>query len=101
MKTKIIEWFLKGMGKANSLRSKVVIWFVKRETIKIAKEMKMSKSWKTTLFGCLGAVGVFLMNQKDPAWLSIVGQILGAIGTAGIGMTARDNDKTSEDVGAK
>lgn len=59
----------------------------------------MSGSWKTTAFGCIGAVGGVLVNQKDPAWLGIVGQILLALGTAGMGFSARDNNKTSEDVG--
>lgn len=73
---------------------------MKSEIKKIMEENKMA-SWKTTVFGIIGAVGTFLINQKDPAWLGIVGQILMAIGSAGVGMSARDNKVTSEEAGAK
>jgi hypothetical protein len=48
------------------------------------------KSWKTTLFGALGALGVYFSNQADPAWLSIVGQVLTAASTFGLGLVAKD-----------
>src|SRR6266700_949194 len=46
-----------------------------------------SQSWKTTLFGILGGIGA-----------GIVSAIAGHVG---LGTSARDNDKSSEDVGAK
>jgi len=63
------------------------------------------KSWKTTLAGIgtiLAAVGVALTAQfdADPATVANWGAVIGAF-TAGIGLiSARDNDKTSGDVGA-
>ena len=59
------------------------------------------KSWKTTAFGALGALGVYLTSVKDPEWVSVIGQFVSAISTFGLGMVARDNDKSSETVGAK
>ena len=60
------------------------------------------KSWKTTMFGGLAALGLSL-TQVTPEGdlLHMIGQILAIVGTGGIGLSARDNDKTSEDVGAK
>ena len=58
------------------------------------------KSWHTTLFGILGAVGTGLLTVKDPAWVSTVGQILGAIGMIGMGAVTRANKVTSEEAGA-
>jgi hypothetical protein len=59
------------------------------------------KSWKTTLCGALAALGTYLVTLPDPAWLATVGKLLIGLGTAGVGLFARDNDKTSEDVGRK
>lgn len=63
------------------------------------------KSWKTTLAGIaaiVAAVGTAVSAQFDndpatvPDWTMVIGMI-----TAGVGlMLARDNDKTSEQVGA-
>lgn len=61
----------------------------------------MKASYKTTLCGLVGAIGTYLATVKDPAWLGLVGQFLCAIGVAGMGVFARDNDKTSEDAGVK
>lgn len=58
------------------------------------------KSWKTTLCGALAALGAYLTTQPDPAWLATVGKVLSAVAVAGVGLFARDNDKTSADVGA-
>lgn len=58
------------------------------------------KSWKTTVFGIMAAAGTGLLAVKDPSWVATLGQIMAAIGAAGIGMSARDNDKSSEQVGA-
>jgi hypothetical protein len=57
------------------------------------------KSWKTTLAGAIGALGAYFTTL--PGTLHIVGQVLTATGTFLIGLFARDNDKSSEDVGAK
>lgn len=60
-----------------------------------------NSSWQTTASGILTAVGLALTATKDPAWLSTVGTILAALGAALNGMAGRDNNKTSEEVGAK
>ena len=59
------------------------------------------KSWKTTVSGAVAALGTYLTTQTDPAWLPMVGKLMVALGTAGVGIFARDNDKSSESVGAK
>jgi len=66
-------------------------------------------STKTTLFGLLagiggGVTGAYL-SKPDllahfPAWLSRLGVLMTSIGTACLGLAARDNNKTSEQVGA-
>jgi hypothetical protein len=67
-------------------------------------------SWKTSLFGLLAAIGAAVLAGLstgiiDPAtlppWVKSAAALLSVIGTAGTGFFARDNDKTSEDVGAK
>lgn len=62
----------------------------------------MSKSWKTSL---CGIAGVFLLGATKtpgiPEWLAHIFQLLGAAAPS-IGLLfARDNNRTSEDVGAK
>lgn len=58
------------------------------------------KSWKTTLAGVIGAIGTFLLTQQDHT-LQVIGQVLAGVGTFLLGLFARDNKVTSEDVGAK
>jgi hypothetical protein len=58
------------------------------------------KSWKTTVFGAIGALGTFLITQ-DFAAAEIIGQILMGLSTFLLGLSARDNDVSSEDAGAK
>ena len=65
-----------------------------------------SSSWKTTVAGIgmiLGAIGILCgaLTSKTPVdWTTTGGAILAAI-TGGVGLLkARDNDKTSQDVGA-
>jgi len=58
-------------------------------------------SWKTTLCGAIAALGSYLLTVPDPAWCATLGKVLVGLGTAAIGFFARDNDKSSEDVGAK
>jgi hypothetical protein len=66
-------------------------------------------SWKTTLFGLLaslgaGITGAYLLKPDllagFPNWLPGLGVLMSSIGTACLGLAARDNNKTSEQVGA-
>lgn len=66
-------------------------------------------SWKTTFFGIMGAIGGAvtlalhsgMLNPADfPHWLGGLATLLTVISPAGLGFAARDNDKTSEQVGA-
>lgn len=57
-------------------------------------------SWKTTLCGALAALGTFLTTVKEPTWLATVGTVLVGLGSAGLGLFARDNNRTSEEVNA-
>lgn len=67
------------------------------------------RSWKTTLFGLLAAAGGGIAASMSagvidpthfPAWIKDIAVMLGIVGTAGMGLAARDNDKSSEQVGA-
>lgn len=66
-----------------------------------------NKSWKTTLFGILGLVGTGItviaipMLDNDPATVPNWGLFLTACATAFGLVAARDNNKTSSDVGAE
>ncbi len=63
------------------------------------------KSWKTTLAGIaalIAAIALAIAHQfdSDPATVADWSAVIAAI-TAGVGLLlARDNDKSSEDVGA-
>jgi hypothetical protein len=66
-------------------------------------------SWKTTVFGLMASIGAAVaagiqqgvINAHDlPHWVGSVAALLSVIGIAGLGFNARDNDKTSEQVGA-
>jgi len=66
-------------------------------------------SWKTTLFGLIAIIGGGIVAAYElkpamlasfPDWLPGLGFLLSTIGTGGIGLAARDNNKTSEQVGA-
>ncbi len=59
----------------------------------------MKKSWKTTMAGAVGALGTYF-STLEGSW-KVAGQILVGLSTFLLGMFARDNDKTSEQVGAK
>lgn len=59
------------------------------------------KSWKTTLFGALGALGIYLKTQHDPSWLPVVGDAITAFSVFLMGAFARDNSVTSEAAGLK
>ena len=56
------------------------------------------KSWKTTLFGALAALAAYLSAQEGG--VKIAGQILGGVSIGLMGIFARDNNVTSEQVGA-
>jgi hypothetical protein len=61
----------------------------------------MNSSWKTTTFGLLAGAGAAVMLIDGlPHWLSLTAKVCTAVGTAGLGLAARDNDKSSEQVGA-
>ena len=69
----------------------------------------MNGSWKTTLFGLLAATGAAVSAGIQtgiidattlPHSVKGVAGLVTVIGTAGIGVFARDNDKTSEQVNA-
>jgi hypothetical protein len=63
------------------------------------------KSWKTTLSAVIAGTG-YLVNEYLypnvvlPHWVRVVAGFMVLVGLVGIGFYARDNDKTSEDVGA-
>ena len=59
------------------------------------------KSWKTTIGGCLVAVGTVVVQISSPAWVPVVGTALVAIGSVFMGTSARDNKVTSEEVNKK
>ena len=61
--------------------------------------MKPKKSWRTTLGGCILAVGAFFQLTEDPL-LKMIGGVCVAVGGFLTGVAARDNKLTSEDVGA-
>jgi|GEM_PF-1378119 len=67
------------------------------------------KSWKTTLFGLLAAAGGAILGAYElkpellagfPKWLPGIGLLASCIGTACVGLAARDNNVTSEQAGA-
>lgn len=59
----------------------------------------MNKSWKTTLAGAVGAIGVYL-STLEGNWRS-AGQVLTALGIFLNGLVGRDNDKSSSQLGLK
>lgn len=59
------------------------------------------KSWKTTLFGAVTSLGVYLSTLHDPEWIGALGKLMAVSGPVLHGLFSRDNDKSSEDVAAK
>lgn len=57
------------------------------------------KSWKTTLGGIIAAIGAAMLASDDHQ-LKLIGGVVAAVGALITGFTARDNDRTSEEVGA-
>lgn len=66
----------------------------------------MKKSWRTTMFGVIGGL-VMLLGQvqtlldDDPKTVPSYTEIMLAIGVMGIGVNARDENVTSEQVQGK
>lgn len=58
------------------------------------------KSWKTTVGGILMAAGEFVRPSLPPQY-DWIATVLTGIGGLLLGLTARDNNRSSEDVGAK
>lgn len=84
------------------LKLPIPVRFAVRILIKKSlKQIDMfSGSWKTSLGGILAAVGLSLTAMADPT-LKLIGTIVAALGAFLTGQSARDNKKTSEEVGAK
>jgi hypothetical protein len=66
-------------------------------------------SWKTSLFGLLGGIGAAITAAIQagtldvshfPAWFKGAATLLSIVGLTGVGVFARDNNKSSEQVGA-
>ena len=63
--------------------------------------MKRKKSWLTTLFGIIAAAaGILATTTKDAKTKDIATQV-GLVSAGLVGVNARDNRVSSEDVGAK
>lgn len=63
--------------------------------------MKKRKSWLTTLFGLIAAAaGIFATSTSNIKAKDIATQV-SVVATGMIGLAARDNRVSSEDVGAK
>ena len=62
---------------------------------------KKKKSVLTTIFGILAGLGQVATLAPIPPHMLWIPQVVSAIGVAGLGVNARDNKVTSEDVGAK
>lgn len=64
------------------------------------------KSWKTTILGLLGAIALLIPQviavlDDDPATQFSLAAVIAALGIGGTGIAARDNNQSSEQVGAK
>lgn len=105
IKTRILKWFLSGFvdavqKKKANLRTRLVLWAAQRMVD------KMKGSWKTTAAGVCAiliavAQAVSAMVDGKPETSVNIEVLIASIST-GIGLIlARDNDKTSESVGAK
>lgn len=59
------------------------------------------KSWKTFVSGLVGSLGAYFITCPEPSWLPTVGKFMVGACPFLLGLFARDNDKTSEQVGIK
>ena len=78
---------------------------IKKALNKLEKTIDMNSS-KTTIGGVLGGLSLILtqlwyMFDGIDATTMDVSQIIAGLGLLGLGWFARDNDKSSEEVGAK
>ena len=99
LKQKVILWVIRGLDR-DTWRRRVVVKVLAGKLNQWMEAHKM-KSWKTTVFGLVSAIGAYLVTVNDPAWVSSLGKVLALVGPIGLGLVARDNDKSSEDVGTK
>jgi hypothetical protein len=61
----------------------------------------ISASWKTSIFGLFALVGGVIQVTSKTPWLCDTSALLVAIGVAGVGVTARDVDKTASQISWK
>ena len=105
LKSKVVAWFLREIleaviEKKLNLRMRAALWLAQR------KVDSMKGSWKTTAAGIcaiLVAIGtaIIALVDGDPKTSINFEATMVAI-SAGVGLlAARDNDKSSEQVGAK
>lgn len=59
------------------------------------------KSWKTTLGGIMLAIGTPLSTVTTPNWVHLLGLSLTTAGGLLLGVSARDNNVSSEQAGIK
>jgi len=64
------------------------------------------KNWRTTILGILGGIAICvpqLINllDSDPATVFQLSIFLAGLAAMGVGVAAKDGDKSSEDVGIK
>jgi len=64
------------------------------------------KSWRTTIVGVLTAITLvapqlLALLDNDPATVFSLDLFIAGLGAMGIGIFARDNDKSSENVGVR
>ena len=68
------------------------------------------KSWQTTISGMMAAIGVIVLAASaffdgDPDTKPVMSEVMASVGVLagilGIGWFARDNNKSSEEAGAK
>jgi len=64
------------------------------------------KSWRTTIVGVLTAITLIAQQllallDNDPATVFSLDLFIAGLGAMGIGIFARDNDKSSENVGVR
>ena len=64
------------------------------------------KSWKTTVLGIIAGISLILVQltnllDDNPETMFQLSQVFAGLAALGIGIFARDNNKTSESVGAK
>lgn len=64
------------------------------------------KNWRTTIVGILTGLMVMIpqiinLLDNDPATVFSLAIMMAGLGTMGVGVAAKDGDKSSEDLGLK